>query len=442
MRVAPRRCGSRRRERRPDDRRVDRCRPTRATRRGAARQAPAEGASRGEGRCDTGETARQEGACRRRPQPGRLQRRAPAQGRESPARLADGTPASGRRAWPSPTTTQLGRLAGHPPARRPRAPTSSRRSALHEASHRRRRTILSRVGPDPGGLTGRAMIGAARRVATRTTVDVVARLRAGRRRGRAKRGGELLARLRSTRAVDGRAPSTDPRRRWSAPSATPSWATPPCAAPGAGAAGRGSTASPARPGRRGRRCALITPPPRLAVELGVRRPRLGRAARRPRHQELLRGPRHGQPAARRRQRPLDADGLSGPRSRVGAVVVGDGELLMIRRGHGPAGGTWSLPGGRVERGETAAEAVVREVGEETGLEGVCGPFLGWAELIERRAPRRGPRLRGRPSSTTSDPSPATTPPRPRGCRSTRWPSCASATGWPSSSHDHGVIDVT
>jgi ADP-ribose pyrophosphatase YjhB (NUDIX family) len=66
---------------------------------------------------------------------------------------------------------------------------------------------------------------------------------------------------------------------------------------------------------------------------------------------------------------------------VGAVVVRDGELLMIRRGHGPAGGTWSLPGGRIEHGETAAEALVREVGEETGVEVVCGPFLGWAEII-------------------------------------------------------------
>jgi ADP-ribose pyrophosphatase YjhB (NUDIX family) len=67
---------------------------------------------------------------------------------------------------------------------------------------------------------------------------------------------------------------------------------------------------------------------------------------------------------------------------VGAVVVRDGALLMVRRGHGPAGGTWSLPGGRIEHGETAAEALVREIGEETGLTVVCGPFVGWAELIE------------------------------------------------------------
>jgi len=66
---------------------------------------------------------------------------------------------------------------------------------------------------------------------------------------------------------------------------------------------------------------------------------------------------------------------------VGAIVVADDELLVIRRGHGPAAGEWSVPGGRVEAGETLAEAVVREVGEETGIEAVCGPLVGWVERI-------------------------------------------------------------
>lgn len=67
---------------------------------------------------------------------------------------------------------------------------------------------------------------------------------------------------------------------------------------------------------------------------------------------------------------------------VGAVVLRGNDLLMVRRGHGPGSGQWSVPGGRVERGETLAEAVVRELEEETGLEGLCGPFLGWVERID------------------------------------------------------------
>ena len=66
---------------------------------------------------------------------------------------------------------------------------------------------------------------------------------------------------------------------------------------------------------------------------------------------------------------------------VGAVVVEDGRLLLIRRGHGPGQGDWSVPGGRVEAGELMAEAVVRELAEETGLEGVCGELIGWVERI-------------------------------------------------------------
>ncbi len=66
---------------------------------------------------------------------------------------------------------------------------------------------------------------------------------------------------------------------------------------------------------------------------------------------------------------------------VGAIVRRGDELLLVRRGREPAAGEWSVPGGRVEPGETLMEAVVREMHEETGLRGVCGPLVGWVERI-------------------------------------------------------------
>lgn len=52
---------------------------------------------------------------------------------------------------------------------------------------------------------------------------------------------------------------------------------------------------------------------------------------------------------------------------VGAVVVHDGQVLLIRRGKEPLRGRWLVPGGTVEWGETLEEALTREVFEETGL---------------------------------------------------------------------------
>jgi 8-oxo-dGTP diphosphatase len=50
-----------------------------------------------------------------------------------------------------------------------------------------------------------------------------------------------------------------------------------------------------------------------------------------------------------------------------AVLFRDGRVLLVMRGKQPRGGLWSLPGGKLEPGESDAEAAVREVREETGL---------------------------------------------------------------------------
>ena len=69
---------------------------------------------------------------------------------------------------------------------------------------------------------------------------------------------------------------------------------------------------------------------------------------------------------------------------VGAVIKDDqGRLLLIKRGHEPGAGLWSLPGGRIEPGETDAQALVREMREETGLAVQAGPLLG---SVRRPAP--------------------------------------------------------
>ena len=68
---------------------------------------------------------------------------------------------------------------------------------------------------------------------------------------------------------------------------------------------------------------------------------------------------------------------------VGAVIVQDGEVLIVKRKYDPLAGQWSLPGGGVELGETLEESIVREMLEETGLRIEVGPVIEVFDRITR-----------------------------------------------------------
>jgi 8-oxo-dGTP diphosphatase len=72
-----------------------------------------------------------------------------------------------------------------------------------------------------------------------------------------------------------------------------------------------------------------------------------------------------------------------PRPGVSAVVFRDGKVLLGQRGKVPLRGVWSLPGGRVEPGETVLQAACRELAEETGIEADLRGILDVADVILR-----------------------------------------------------------
>lgn len=77
---------------------------------------------------------------------------------------------------------------------------------------------------------------------------------------------------------------------------------------------------------------------------------------------------------------------SNPAPCVGVVCLRDGEVLLIRRGREPRLGEWSLPGGRIEPGERAMDAALRELREETGVE---AEILGLVDVVDGLFPEHG-----------------------------------------------------
>lgn len=77
-----------------------------------------------------------------------------------------------------------------------------------------------------------------------------------------------------------------------------------------------------------------------------------------------------------------------PQLAVSAAIVRDGKVLVMRRAREPAHGLFTLPGGRVEPGETVHEAVTREIREETALEIALAGLAGTHDAIRHDAAGR------------------------------------------------------
>jgi 8-oxo-dGTP diphosphatase len=72
-----------------------------------------------------------------------------------------------------------------------------------------------------------------------------------------------------------------------------------------------------------------------------------------------------------------------PRTGVGAIVIKDNKVLLVKRGVEPNKGRWAIPGGMLKLGETMRECAAREILEETGVTVAIGECIYVFDLIER-----------------------------------------------------------
>ena len=74
---------------------------------------------------------------------------------------------------------------------------------------------------------------------------------------------------------------------------------------------------------------------------------------------------------------------AGPRVGVGAMVIHEGKILLVKRGVEPGKGLWAIPGGTLHLGETLRQCAAREILEETGITVAVGECIYVFDLIER-----------------------------------------------------------